>query len=84
MIVTDELIESGKSVRGGWTQPQLALLGISWPPRTGWKARAIGQQISEVDAKSFVALRKINATGRKAKVADGPDLLTSEYLSMFQ
>ena len=55
--VTDELIEAGKSERGGWTKAQLAILGVAWPPESGWKRKAIGEKIPQAEAWRFVALR---------------------------
>lgn len=58
MIVTAELIEQGKSCRGGWTKAQLAILGVKWPPPKGWKARVIGwKEISDSAAEEFVRLK---------------------------
>lgn len=57
ITITEELIEAGKSERGGWNRPQLALLGIDWPPVTGWKAQVVGKKITQRDAHHFVTLR---------------------------
>ncbi len=62
VIVTDELIEAGKSERGGWSKAQLALLGVTWPPEFGWKNRVRGRAISKADADRFVALRRSAST----------------------
>ncbi len=35
--VTEEYIESRRTVRGGYTRAQLAEWGVSWPPPAGWK-----------------------------------------------
>jgi len=42
VTITDELIESGKSAAGGYSKAQLALLGVAWPPISGWKRPIIG------------------------------------------
>lgn len=55
--VNEELIESGKSEAGGWNSKQLSLLGVSWPPRRGWKKLAIGTCVSKESAEMFVLLR---------------------------
>jgi hypothetical protein len=62
MIVTAEFIERGCSKRGGWTKEQLELLGVGWPPMKGWKAAAIGREISDADAYLFLS----EATRRNA------------------
>jgi hypothetical protein len=55
--ITPELLEAGKSSRGGWSKAQLAILGVAWPPAAGWKARVIGVSISRADADRFIQLR---------------------------
>jgi ribonuclease HI len=32
-------IEAGKSKKGGFTRAQLAIWGVAWPPRKGWRRR---------------------------------------------
>ena len=54
MIVTEEFLEKYKTPNGAWNAKQLALLGISWPPKKGWKRRSIGKCISEGNAKLFM------------------------------
>ena len=55
--ITSELIEAGRSERGGWTKAQFALIGVAWPPEKHWKVAVIGQRISEEDAAAFVGMR---------------------------
>jgi len=38
-------IESLKTPAGGWTKASLASLGVSWPPKQGWK-RALLDSVS--------------------------------------
>lgn len=52
-MVTHELLEAGKSPNGGWPKKQLALLGVPWPLKRGWKRRVIGKFISVHDADKF-------------------------------
>jgi len=62
VTITAELIDSGKSAAGGYSRAQLALLGVAWPPVSGWKRQVIGTQITREAATDFVA-------GRGGKVA---------------
>lgn len=39
MKITEELLQRGKSSRGGWTKEQFAIIGIYWPPIFGWKKK---------------------------------------------
>lgn len=36
-----QVIEKGKSKKGGYTRKQLAEWGIAWPPLAGWKEHLI-------------------------------------------
>jgi hypothetical protein len=57
-VVTRELLEAGKSQRGGWTRQQLAILGVAWPPRRGWPCEVIGVRRLTADQRErFLALR---------------------------
>src|SRR5262249_38399497 len=55
--ITTELIEAGKSERGGWSRQQLACLGVAWPPAKGWKEDALGRLIRQAQAKTFLELK---------------------------
>ena len=57
MIITEELIRSGVSERGGWNRKQTILLGFGWPLYPGWKSKIIGKEISESDADLFLSLK---------------------------
>jgi hypothetical protein len=57
VTVTAELIDAGRSERGGWSKAQLALLKVPWPPPAGWKVAVVGSVIPKPDADRFVQLR---------------------------
>jgi len=65
MKITLSLIESGKSLRGGWTRDQVELLGESWPLRPNWQGKAVGRFIKPEDAERFLDLR--GTTERKQR-----------------
>lgn len=54
--VTRELILLGKSERKGWCAAQLRILGIAWPPESGWidRTAANGIWITSESAAIFV------------------------------
>jgi hypothetical protein len=60
VIITDQFIESGKSKNGGYGRKQLAIIGVSWPPQTGWKPGVIGKEIPDDAAAQFLALKDVN------------------------
>ncbi len=62
MVVTEELLERGKSIRGGWSREQFHVLGIDFPPSKGWKKSILGEYISEIDANFFVELKDAHST----------------------
>lgn len=33
----EQIIENGKTPKGGWTRDTLQMWGVSWPPPKGWK-----------------------------------------------
>jgi hypothetical protein len=57
IVVTAELLAAGRSERGGWSKAQLAILGVAWPPTTGWKAVVVGLRLPRAEAERFVSLR---------------------------
>lgn len=65
MKITRQLLEAGRSQRGGWNRPQLEALGIEWPPTNGWRVRLIGTEITEQQARRFIDLT--GCTKRAAK-----------------
>lgn len=57
MKITREFIHQGKSKAGGWSRDQVREIGISWPLKTGWIDRSIGQEISDEQAEMFLRLK---------------------------
>jgi hypothetical protein len=57
MVVTIEWIEANRTVRGAWTKAQLAAIGVDWPPKKGWKHRAVGRSVTAEQQKVFEAWR---------------------------
>lgn len=57
MLITNTLIEAGKSDSGAWSRKQLGLIGVPWPPLRGWRSRIVGEEITQEDADKFIAIR---------------------------
>lgn len=58
VTLTNELIVAGStSTRGTWTYRQLRLLGVSMPPKKGWKHSVIGNEIPTSQYERFLALK---------------------------
>ena len=74
MQITAELLERGKSDRGGWTREQLHIVGVDWPPRPGWQSKVVGKQISGDHACRFVSLRGVTVRENKRRSVIKTDL----------
>lgn len=55
--LTHAIIEEGKSKNGGWSEKQLMLIGVSWPPIKGWKSRSVGREVASRKIIEFLALK---------------------------
>lgn len=67
MILTREILEKGKSERGGWNRNQLEVLGVAWPPRQGWKSDILGKELSDSSAEAFLRLTSARKRTRTPK-----------------
>ncbi|MDR2195729.1 MAG: hypothetical protein LBE50_03890 [Gallionellaceae bacterium] len=57
VVVSDEFIASGQSANGGWSKRQLEILGVDWPPLTGWRKRVAGRSLDATHAHEFLSLK---------------------------
>ena len=64
ITLTHELIEAGVTIKtgsgnGAWTKDQLSILGVSWPPKKGWKTKLVkhGHKVSREEYERFLAIR---------------------------
>jgi len=62
--VTNELIASIATKQCGWSKRQLQLLGVGWPPPSGWRQRLVteGRSLSAEEVKALYAARKTKRT----------------------
>ena len=66
VIVTNEIIEAGKSEIGGWNRRQVEAIGMKWPLTQGWKFRIIGTTVERSKVAAFLSLK--GATKRPRKI----------------
>ena len=66
VIVTNEMIEAGKSGMGGWNRRQVEAIGMKWPLTQGWKFRIIGTTVERSKVAAFLSLK--GATKRPRKI----------------
>ncbi len=57
MLLTNEMIEQGRSRNGGWSLDQFRLLGFDSFPQKGWKKVLIGKEIEPEIIKQFIELK---------------------------
>lgn len=64
MVITAELIEQGRSIRGGWNLKQLRALGLSGNYfrsngglYSGWKWDLIGKNVPKENIDNFLTLK---------------------------
>jgi ribonuclease HI len=77
LAITFDLIEAGKSERGGWSKRQLACLGVPWPPPKSWKETAAGRVIQRSEAETFLKL-KSNEPEAMPGQSNGKDKLEAQ------
>jgi hypothetical protein len=83
-IITEAMLESGRSDEGGWNKAQVRAIGIPWPLKEGWKRRHSGQEITHQQYEQFMALRgRTKAKVRRESQSDAGSLLSKpEYIAM--
>ena len=66
ITITKSLIHSVATLRGGWTREQLEILGVPWPPASGWMDRIIGKKhITAADLSKLTELSDKSKVGFK-------------------
>jgi len=82
VILTEEIIDSLLTERGGFTGATLNALGITGQPKKGWRRELVGTEISEeklIEAKS--GRLKLSRLGLRNRArADRRDVPRCEYL----
>jgi len=57
--ITNEWLTEHRTKGGGYNAKQLNLLGIQWPPKTGWKQKLIGTNLDSEKAKQFEEIARL-------------------------
>ncbi len=72
MIVTEEFVESCRTMRGAFTRATEIILSGSVKPTQGWPRRAVGQTITEKDVLKIRESidRRNNANIKKGRIPD--------------
>lgn len=71
MKLTDELLDAA-NISGAWTKAQLAVLGITYPLKGGWRHRVIGMEISDEDYQKLceLALMRVRPKKKRPGIAE--------------
>lgn len=56
--ITPSLIAALQSGNGGWSRDALAILGVAWPPRKGWRTKVIGKRVKILQGSLDAALER--------------------------
>ena len=57
VCLSEEDFDSAISSRGGFSREQLGILGVSFPPKKGWKKKLVGSMVCPFDRDAFIALK---------------------------
>lgn len=56
-LLTSAILDAGRSSNGGWNKKQFEVLGLSWPPCTGWKHASVNNLYSKEEIELFLAYK---------------------------
>jgi hypothetical protein len=56
--LTDEWMRAHATRNGGYSKKQLELIGVAWPPITGWRKEISGREIDAAAAEEFAAIAR--------------------------
>lgn len=66
MKITREWIKANARKDGqGWNKKQLEVVGVEWPPSSGWIERIVGGELSDEKARLFESLKGKSIEGMK-------------------
>ena len=71
-VITNELIDAVATGHCGWSKRQLQLLGVGWPPPSGWRQRLVaeGRILTGEEVEALYAARK---KPKRPEGADNPE-----------
>lgn len=73
ILLSEEILDKGKSIKGGWSMAQLQVFGIL-ELRKGWKSKILNKEYSKEEISRFITLKdkhlKKNETSSRSKSYD--------------
>jgi hypothetical protein len=72
--LSEKLLEAGNSDHGALNKKQFEILGIGWPPKSGWKQRLIGTVMDKENYEEFLSYTNDHLTAlgdEELDISDG-------------
>lgn len=69
MIITKEFIENGATNKVGITCTQFKLLGVGYPPMSGWKKKIIGKELDDHKADLYLRMKGVDSKKASKRVS---------------
>ena len=71
-VITNELIDAVANGHCGWSKRQLQLLGVGWPPPSGWRQRLVaeGRALTGQEVEDLYAARKKKGTAEDGALGE--------------
>lgn len=66
-ILTKEIMDAAKSTLGGYSNAQLALIGLKLPVMPAWRRSVVGKEFPDEALREFVALKDKHHTPASLK-----------------
>lgn len=83
-ILTEELLNTFMTHRGGWRKRTILLLGEEWPLRNGWRQRLIGTLIDDERIERLRVDCEIEEKRRLDKSRSLFDLVEKDHVSAME
>lgn len=79
MKITEAFLEKHKTKRGAYTKAQMELIGVSWPPKKGWKEKVIGRELTKEQEREFIKAKNRKSVKNKVvKEKKAPGIIEFE------
>ena len=75
MKLTRAMIMEARTPRGAWNKPQLAAIGVAWPPTAGWIIEVGRREYPEETIARFKMLSTAKHKGNKIDPPDDKNVL---------
>ena len=56
MKLTRELLMRHRTPKGAWTKTQMLAIGLTWPPKPGWREGVVGKRLTDQQFHQFTGI----------------------------